>query len=54
MQLLERNEDLLSSLKNLMLMIWAEAAEKDANDREQRAAKEARQRERDAYALTFG
>ncbi|KAF7511282.1 hypothetical protein GJ744_004847 [Endocarpon pusillum] len=39
---------------NKRLITRAEAAEKDANDREQRAAREARQREREAYALTFG
>ncbi|KAF7502290.1 hypothetical protein GJ744_006169 [Endocarpon pusillum] len=39
---------------NKRLMTGAEAAEKDANDREQRAAREARQRERETYALTFG
>ncbi|KAF7502878.1 hypothetical protein GJ744_004947 [Endocarpon pusillum] len=39
---------------NKRLMTGAEAAERDANNREQAAGREARQREREAYALTFG
>ncbi len=39
---------------NKRLMTGTEAAERDANNREQVAAREARQREREAYALTFG
>ncbi|ERF72882.1 hypothetical protein EPUS_08495 [Endocarpon pusillum Z07020] len=39
---------------NKRLMTGAEAAERDASNREQAAAREARQREREPYTLTFG